>query len=198
MTKEALPKQPLPKQKTRWGWSQKIDWNEIYNAYLQSNIMWVQPFLVNEWWRSGDKANNWNTNKRTVWRQAKKIEVRKELEAKSLDILKAEEVQKRVENTKLLFLYYQANTKAILKKVQDAQNKPETLSLKDRIDINREIRTQLWLPNNITWTLPQGNIDDNLENPAQALLDIIDWDYEVQTIDARTDWGTDEKKGSTN
>ena len=192
MTKKDLPKQTLPKQKVRWGWSQKIDWNEIYNAYLQSNIMWVQPFLINEWWRSGDKANNWNTNKHTVWRQAKKIELRKELEAKSLDIIKAEEIQKRVENTRLLFTYYQANTKAILKKVQDAQTKPETLSLKDRIEINREIRTQLWLPNNITGSLPQNPIDDNLENPAQALLDIIDWDYEVQTIDARADWSIDE------
>lgn len=191
-------KQTLPKQKIKIAWSQKIDWNEIYNAYLQSSIMWVQAFLVKERGWSDWQAKSWNTTKQTVWRQFKKIEVRKELEAKSLDILKAEEVQKRVENTKLLFLYYQANTKAILKKVQDAQNKPETLSLKDRIDINREIRTQLWLPNNITWVLPQGNIDDNLENPAQALLDIIDWDYEVQTIDARTDWGTDEKKGSTN
>ena len=181
---------------------QSIDRAEIRTRYMMSDIPWVQPFL-RSLWRPDTQICSWNTATKTRWRWAEKLEFKRQIEEESLSKMRQNEIAERIKFNTKMNSYYQTNTIALLTLISKSVDGTKlvdwvvtkvaasvTLSIKDRIEINREIRTQLWLPNNITSSSIVDPKDLPKENPASALLSLI-LQNEDEIQDSIAEWNQD-------
>lgn len=170
-------------------WADTIDRTTIKTQYMNSKVMGVKSFLRDELQRSNNQVINGNTAKKTKWWQAEKIIMNKQIENQSIEDIKKKEIAEKAAFTKQLKHYYNKNTLAIFEMIEKGE--AQYLWLKDRVEVNKELRTQLWLPSNISSSTFKPENPDDLEDPARALLAMEQLD-EVQDIDDRGDWSSDD------
>lgn len=188
MTKQ----KPKIKEKSKRTWNaHTIDRWEIKTKYMLSTNMSVQWFLRDEHWWSENQVMNGNTKKQTGWRQADKVAMKEEVEAKIIETVKKEEIKKKSEFQLTLQWAYRDNTIAILEKLKVEWEK---MPIKDRILVNDEIRTQLWIPSTISSTSFKTPDDWLADDPSSILLNRMN--DEIQNIKSDWDWKNDEAERS--
>lgn len=179
-----------------------LDWLRV--EYLASKIIPIFEFLKR---KDANKSDDDMCNYVSLWkgdnrykidtRYAEKKARMEERAKKALEALKANKTKEDKEFMESVMNYYRANTKALLntvKKAQETINKKEeakkkwldykyqpddvVLNIKDRIELNKEMRTVLGIPNNIN-TTNMRQVDEDEMNPALHIINSL-WRDEIQ------------------
>lgn len=146
-------------------WIKKYDYNALKLEFFQSDFDEVQAFFEHKW----SNPKNWNILKNTKGRAKEKVEYKKKIVEKALEI----NAQKQAKSLELTVEFLKKAKKNALIKIAKQITEDNLMSMKDLVRWLWTIKTELWEPTKITKNENHNTNTEELSEEDELLLEKI-------------------------